>query len=659
MSTPPLIERLFGFVEASHARAMAALLLACLVLFAPGLRSLPPMDRDEPRFAQATKQMLETRDPVDIRFQGEARHKKPVGIYWMQAAAVSAGEALGVPEARTTIWLYRLPSALGAILAVLSTYAAAAALTTRRAAFVAALLFSAVILLGVEARLAKTDAVIAATVAITMAALARVYMNQDDRTWRLSWGWFAAFWIAMGVGVLVKGPITPAVVGLAALVLSIADRRVGWLGRLRPLPGFAILLLIVAPWFVAITMKSGVAFFQEAVGQDMLAKVGSGKESHGAPPGTYLAAFLGTGWPLAPFFLLALPFVWRARRTPTVLFAIAWALPMWIVFELVPTKLPHYVLPLYPALAILTALAAEEGALAMRGWAPKVAAGLLPLLALALLAGVTAGFVLYERTIPIVALVLLLAALGVAIAAWRSTMDGLFGTAAVQAVAASAIVAWGAYAFAVPQFRTVAISPRLVAAVQAAERAGACRGPELATAGFREPSLVFLGGTNLAMTDGAGAAQFLAGPGCRAAFVVSAMEPQFIEAARNAGVIARLSDRVQGLNLNGGRKLDIGVYWRQEAPAAPANTAPPAAAPAQPAPAPAQPAEAPRPEPDAAAAAPAETAPSPSPAPAAPAPAPSRSPAEPTKPAETPPAAAAPAPADPVPAAPADAPKAP
>ena len=84
---------------------VAVLLLVGLALFIPGFTGLPPMDRDEPRFAQATKQMLETRDFVDIRFQGEARHKKPVGIYWMQAAVVSAAEALGVPDARATIWL--------------------------------------------------------------------------------------------------------------------------------------------------------------------------------------------------------------------------------------------------------------------------------------------------------------------------------------------------------------------------------------------------------------------------------------------------------------------------------------------------------------------------------------------------------------------------
>jgi 4-amino-4-deoxy-L-arabinose transferase-like glycosyltransferase len=77
--------------------------------------------------------MIESGDYIDIRFQDEVRYKKPVGIYWLQAAAVQAGSALGVPRAQTAIWLYRVPSLLGAVGAVLVTYWAALAFVTRRA----------------------------------------------------------------------------------------------------------------------------------------------------------------------------------------------------------------------------------------------------------------------------------------------------------------------------------------------------------------------------------------------------------------------------------------------------------------------------------------------------------------------------------------------
>src|SRR5579875_3816781 len=146
------------WATATHLRAVALLLAFAALAFLPGFFQIPPVDRDEARFAQATKQMLETGQYVDIHFQDEVRYKKPVGIYWLQAAAVKAGSALGVPEARTTIWLYRLPSLFGATGAVLLTYWTALAFVTRRSALVAALTMATAVLLGAEARLAKTDA---------------------------------------------------------------------------------------------------------------------------------------------------------------------------------------------------------------------------------------------------------------------------------------------------------------------------------------------------------------------------------------------------------------------------------------------------------------------------------------------------------------------
>ena len=124
-----------AWLERSHTRLCVVLVLLSLACFLPGFSTLQPMDRDEPRYAQASKQMLESRDLVDIRFQDEARHKKPVGIYWLQSATVALGEAVGLPEARTTIAFYRVPSLIGAVSAVLLTYWAALAFLGRRGAW--------------------------------------------------------------------------------------------------------------------------------------------------------------------------------------------------------------------------------------------------------------------------------------------------------------------------------------------------------------------------------------------------------------------------------------------------------------------------------------------------------------------------------------------
>src|SRR5215208_6150061 len=147
------IGRLLAFATAAHARAVALLVLVSLAAFLPGFFQIPPTDRDEARFAQASKQMLETGEYVDIHFQHEVRYKKPVGIYWLQVGVVKAAGALGVREAQTKIWLYRIPSLVGAVGAVLLTYWSALAFVSRRAALLAGLMMATSILLGVEARL--------------------------------------------------------------------------------------------------------------------------------------------------------------------------------------------------------------------------------------------------------------------------------------------------------------------------------------------------------------------------------------------------------------------------------------------------------------------------------------------------------------------------
>ena len=221
-AAPPGLTMAVDFATASHARAVLILVVVAFITFIPGLFQIPPVDRDEARFAQATKQMIESGDYVDIRFQDENRYKKPVGIYWLQAAAVKAAQTVGVGRAVSNIGIYRLPSFIGAIGAVLLTYWAALAFVSRRAAVLAALMLAVSILLGIEARLAKTDAALLATCVAAMGALGRAYVagrgeldiartaKASPTDWRLP----AIFWTAMAAGVLLKGPLIFMFVGL-------------------------------------------------------------------------------------------------------------------------------------------------------------------------------------------------------------------------------------------------------------------------------------------------------------------------------------------------------------------------------------------------------------------------------------------------------------
>src|ERR1700761_1263437 len=210
------------FATASHLRAIMFLTLCGLLFFLPGFFNIPAIDRDEARFAQATKQMVERRDFVDIRFQDDVRYKKPVGIYWMQAAVVGTATALGLPGAQRRIWLYRVPSLIGAIGAVLLTYWTALGFVTRRGAALAALMMCSCVVLGVEARLAKTDAMLLLTVVATMGAMARAYMSwqRGDDPLHPPWAWAAIFWTGMAGGILLKGPLILMFVVLAIGTLA-------------------------------------------------------------------------------------------------------------------------------------------------------------------------------------------------------------------------------------------------------------------------------------------------------------------------------------------------------------------------------------------------------------------------------------------------------
>ncbi|AZO77600.1 MULTISPECIES: glycosyltransferase family 39 protein [unclassified Bosea (in: a-proteobacteria)] len=555
------LDRLANFASASHWRVCLLLVLLSLGAFLPGFTSLQPFDRDEPRFAQASKQMLETRDFVDIRFQDEARHKKPVGIYWLQAGSVAIGEALGVPQARTTMWLYRLPSLIGAIATVLLTYWALLAFVGTRLALLGGALMAAAVLLGVEARFAKTDALLAACAVATMGALARAWL---DWTRSLAFvpsrhNWLV-FWSATALGLLLKGPIVPMVWGLAVLVLAVRERSLRWFAPLRPGLGLLLCLVVVLPWFVAIAVKTGGDFFAESVGKDMLAKVGEGQEKHWGPPGLYLLLFFGTYWPSAALAAMAIPFAWVKRREPQILFLLAWIVPSWLVFEAVPTKLPHYVLPLYPAITALLLLALVNGGINRFRRGSTLTAFLVVLVPAALVGVLLYGTWTLDRTLPWLALPVLALALFVTFRGFLAFRRGAFEGALWRGVVASLLLSLGVFGLASPSLRGLKLSPRLAEAVQAVT----CQNPQVMTVGYREPSLVFLVGTDLRMgADGSVAATFLREPGCRVALVEGRFLDGFRQTLAASGLAPRLLTTISGFNLNGGKRLDISVFVRE------------------------------------------------------------------------------------------------
>jgi 4-amino-4-deoxy-L-arabinose transferase-like glycosyltransferase len=551
------LSSVLDYATGTHARALAMLVAFCVIAFLPGFFQIPPVDRDEARFAQATKQMVESGEYVDIRFQDEVRYKKPVGIYWLQAAVVKTASALAMPEARTTIWLYRMPSLLGATGAVLLTYWAALAFVGRRAALIAALMMASSILLGVEARLAKTDAMLLLTSVAAMGAMARIYLtNRRAPEIVLGWKMPAILWTALAGGVLLKGPLILMFVALTALTLSIADRSWRWMFKLRPLAGFAWLIVLVLPWFIAIVAKSGDSFFMKSVGDDMLSKITSGQEAHGAPPGYYLLLFWVTFWPGCVLAGLAAPMVWKARREPGAQFLLAWLVPSWIVFELVMTKLPHYVLPLYPAIAILIAGILEPGGLSKTRWMVHGTVGWF-VFPVVIAVAVVAGFIWIGHDPGIIAWPFAAAALVFGLFAWRLyEVDGA-ERSLLRGMIASVFIAITVYAVMFPMLPALFPSKLIADEI----RASGCKDPHVAsTFAYQEPSLVFMVGTDTRFTDGAGAAEFLGIGECHFALIDPRSERSFVQRANAIGLRYALSQRIEGYNISIGRQVNLAVF---------------------------------------------------------------------------------------------------
>ncbi|HYZ49121.1 MAG TPA: glycosyltransferase family 39 protein [Sphingomonas sp.] len=546
----------FEFATASHGRAALFLMLCALVLFLPGFFTIPPIDRDEARFAQATKQMVESGDFVDIRFQDDVRYKKPVGIYWLQCASVATASALGVPRAQLRIWLYRLPSLIGAIGAVLLIYWTALAFVTRRGAALAALMMASCVLLGAEARLAKTDAMLLLTVTAAMGALARVYLawQRDEDPAHPPWSSPAIFWTALAGGILLKGPLILMFIGLTLAVLAFFDRSLAWFARMRPVWGLMWLLVLVLPWFVAIFLRAGETFFADSVGGDMLSKFGA-QESHGAPPGLYLLLFWVTFWPGAPLAGMAAPAVWRARREPGAQFLLAWLIPSWIVFEAVLTKLPHYVLPLYPAIAILTSGAVERRVLSRSPWLIRGAAWWFAVPAIGSVIAVVGAIKLaHQPAFP--AWPLLAAAMIFGLFAWWLFEDSRAERSLLNAVIAAMFMALGVYGVVMPSLTTLFPSAQVARAL----RNVVCVRPKAAAAGFHEPSLVFMTDTSTLLTDGSGAADFLAQGSCRFALVERVSERSFVQRAEAIGLRYNALVRIDGYNISQGRAVSIAIF---------------------------------------------------------------------------------------------------
>lgn len=517
---------------------MLGLLILCLALYLPGQMTIPPVDRDEARFAQATKQMVESRDYIDIRFQDQPRYNKPIGIYWLQTASVKLTGAVH------EIWPYRVPSWLGATAAVLLTASFATRLFGSGAGTLAGAILATSLLMSIEARLAKADAVLLACTVLAQGILARLYLERA--LGRLT---ALLFWAALGAGILVKGPIILLVAISTILVLTACERSIRWLAPVRPISGMVLLLVITVPWLTAITLQSDGAFWRDSVGKDLVAKVMAGQESHGAPPGYYLFTVFLTFWPWSPLLLAAAWFSWRHRRSANVRLCLAWIIPTWLVFECVPTKLPHYTLPVFPALAALVSATVLTNEFPR--WMCKIAFWHSVLLVGSVMLGILGAVRMLDAALFPFAATATVLVCGLAIGAWRSRRQKPAVAAALGAVAL--VFFYGvSFGWLFPRLDTLWLSRSATALINQHRHDSTA---PVVVAGYHEPSLVFLAGSTTVLEPEGDAGlrdaerRLQEGPGTLL-LIDSSLRTRLTLPVAELG-------RVRGINYSKGRRMEL------------------------------------------------------------------------------------------------------
>ncbi len=539
--------------------AYAFLGLLCFGFFMPGIATIPPTDRDESSFAQASKQMIETGNYVDIRLQNKPRYNKPIGIYWLQSASAQFFSPQGLNE----IWAYRVPSFIGASVAVLMTAALGSVLFNATTGLLAAMMLAGCLLLGGEARLAKTDAALLGSLMTALYAMARVYREKlsgiQSRRFFLPF----LFWTALAAGVLIKGPIALLPVLGILVWVKVFGKDISWFRCLRPLSGFLYALALVAPWFIAILAQSEGAFLEASAGRDMLAKIWQGQNRGFIPPGMHLTALPVLFFPFSLFTAFAVPDIWKNRKDEAVRFCLGWIVPMWIIFELAFTKLPHYVMPAYPAIALLTAKSIADGFPALSAKCRRLPVFLITGtwiligVALAFLPSF-AFFVLYGKLdIPLVIA-------GVAVI--LSQHAGLF-LFIKDKIASFVVLSIGVLIFiamicgyALPRAAFLQTSTKILEKAQLAV-APLCSSPKIISVGYAEPSLVFLAGTDTVfLSSGAEAAGVLKNTPCGVAVIDKHQKQAFMDAFAADGAKPFEAGSLSGLNAGKGSMVHLTFY---------------------------------------------------------------------------------------------------
>lgn len=338
-------------MDFSSRRHIAAILFVASVVVLPGLGRATLWEPDEPRFAEATRQMFERGDFLTPYLNGSPRYEKPVLFYWLQAAST---EIFGSNELAA-----RVPSALAGIGVVVLLYVLGCEVASPSAALFAALSLATMFRFVVFARLGLTDMPVVFFVVAALYGFVRASRRGSP-------GWALIGWTCVGLGILTKGPVglLPVAIWLVYAPFSGGSAA---LRSIRPLRGVVLAAAISLPWYVAMLVQHGHAFLDFAIGHEIVER--AFVEGSFEPPRNvfyYLKVWPGDAAPWSLLFIAGAIWVWRrwsildAATKQAFTFSVVWFGCVLLVFSLVRSKVVHYILPAYPAAALFIGVFVER-----------------------------------------------------------------------------------------------------------------------------------------------------------------------------------------------------------------------------------------------------------------------------------------------------------
>jgi hypothetical protein len=341
-----------SFFSPEDARRSAIIMgLICFIAFFLRLGANGLFDLDEALYANAAREMVLRGDYVSPTVNGAFFFEKPPFVYWCSALCF---HLIGINE-----FAARLPSAIASTLLSFLIFRFGSRHFGLRAGFLAGAFFAlSPIVLGAGRQL-TTDAMLDLWIAIALISFFSAATSADAKGKR----WYYGFWGACAIGVLTKGApgiILPLAVVLIYVVISEGFQIRAVFSRLwetKPLAGIALFLLISVPWHVAAWRANGDPFYQEYILRQHLQRFRGGDEAHKLPFWFYIPAFLLGFFPWSLFAVPALAERARKRRAEDIgrarLFLKIWCGVVFVVFSVSGSKLVSYILPMYPATALL------------------------------------------------------------------------------------------------------------------------------------------------------------------------------------------------------------------------------------------------------------------------------------------------------------------